>query len=224
MNRTARSLLAPLGMSLLLSTSAQAALLELSFHTHPDIDLQVDAATLHYDAVSQQLVANNLPGSGSFTFTPEDGDNKAIIDGQYQLTASIDHSGNLLSGTLNVTGAVAALGILDANTVLLSGDITAFGHLYQQEVVSPFVSLDISMFDFRIDQLSGALASHYSTGLYVSLSSLADTDFAGSFATGFTVQEVYAGNTALVPVPAALWLLGSGLIGLASVVRRRHAR
>jgi hypothetical protein len=225
MTYTARPLLAPLalGASLLVTTSAQAALLELSFFTQPNIDLQVDSATLNYVVSTQTLNAQNTEDAGSFAFTLDDGDNQTITGGHYQLTANIDSSGSLLSGTLNITGAVTGLGIHDSNTLLLSGDISAFGYHYQHETITEFLGLDISLFDFRVDQLSGALAGYYSAGLYVSMSSTTNTDFSGSFASDFLVNELYIGNTALVPVPAAVWLLGSGLLGLVAVARRRAA-
>lgn len=37
------------------------------------------------------------------------------------------------------------------------------------------------------------------------------------------VWAVHSGNVAAVPLPAAAWLLGSGLVGLFGVVRRRRA-
>ncbi len=44
----------------------------------------------------------------------------------------------------------------------------------------------------------------------------------GSF-NGNVGQWVITGNVSAVPVPAAVWLFGSGLIGLAGIARRRKA-
>ena len=41
---------------------------------------------------------------------------------------------------------------------------------------------------------------------------------------GFPVAESYAGVAAnLVPIPGAVWLLGSGLVGLVGLKRRKKA-
>ena len=45
----------------------------------------------------------------------------------------------------------------------------------------------------------------------------------GGFLTGFTASGTGEVQGAVVPVPAALWLFGSGLIGLIGIARRKKA-
>ena len=45
----------------------------------------------------------------------------------------------------------------------------------------------------------------------------------GGFLTGFTASGTGEVQGAVVPVPAALWLFGSGLIGLVGIARRKKA-
>jgi len=65
---------------------------------------------------------------------------------------------------------------------------------------------------------------------YASLGSLGATEFFAAHVGGFsyngTTSAKFAGSTelappAIVPVPAAVWLFGSGLIGLLGLARRR---
>ncbi|VAW57432.1 hypothetical protein MNBD_GAMMA07-2333, partial [hydrothermal vent metagenome] len=38
---------------------------------------------------------------------------------------------------------------------------------------------------------------------------------------GFSTQFATAASTAVVPIPAAIWLFGSGMLGLLTFARRR---
>lgn len=46
--------------------------------------------------------------------------------------------------------------------------------------------------------------------------------YAGDKGYGLYAMVVYAGDIAAVPVPAAAWLFGSGLLRLVGVLRRHH--
>ena len=63
-------------------------------------------------------------------------------------------------------------------------------------------------------------------GLNTTNSILSLTEFAGnpwaSGGSGITPLNFVNGNVAVVPVPAAVWLFGSGLLGFVGVARRKR--
>ena len=214
MNQTVRHLLAPLAFSasLLMSAAAQSALLELP-NTWPD--LQVGSLAVDYKTATGAFSVDHTDPD-DFYFDPDGSGFMFVTSATYAIDAWIDSSGNLVSGTLNITGEISGLGII-SSTTLLSGSLAAFG--YQD-------SGSVDMFDFEVTGLSGALAGYYGDRLYVLMSSVANSiNFTGSFASDFTSSDsfIQANNLAIVPVPAAVWLLGSGLLGLVAVARR-HTR
>ena len=74
----------------------------------------------------------------------------------------------------------------------------------------------------QITDISGTTSTPIATGTSASHFSFQSQFAASPFATfgqGGTVTA--SGNTQVVPVPAAVWLFGSGLLGLVSIGRRR---
>jgi hypothetical protein len=121
-----------------------------------------------------------------------------VSSASYSLTATIDGSGALLGGSLRNFGYLD--GVFD-------------------------------QFQFLVTGLSGALAGSYDTSAFVNISTDANLfgGFAGNFTSNFAAramadQLAIAGGSSdvpAVPVPPALWLFGSGLLGVAGVARRR---
>jgi hypothetical protein len=127
-------------------------------------------------------------------------------DGAYVANALLNFSTG--SNTIDIVGSVAGLGIA-AGTTLLSGsfDSWSFGPVGSNEVFNgsgPDIkdigllrelgvdpSTPFNFFGFSVESSNGSVIS---------------TDIV---------------NTAVVPVPAAVWLFGSGLLGLVGVARRR---
>ena len=195
-------------VGLLAGTTAQAALIGLTLNNFPDIvssfiDVTYDAATDSFNASGFALA---LDDDGSIP--AED-----ITDGVFDLSATIDSTGALIGGSLSIVGTVAYLGFNSGT--LLTGNLTAFG----------FLDAGGDPLEFLFDVTGGDAA-----GLYGSAPGgviLSATGFTGDFnfdfdnligeapGTGSAVADV-----APVPLPAAVWLFGAGLLGLVGVGRR----
>lgn len=210
-----KSLLRLLGGLAVLLTAASpvhAAALNL-VQTFPD--LQVADLPISYDA-----------GTGTFTasqqypllevFTANGGLDTLVGTYNYSLTAQLGSDGSFQSGSLHISDGSGATA-----TTVLGAQLTNFG--------STAVSGG-DVFEFVANQVSGTFASQYlgspdTLGIIMNTVGYPST-FTGSFGTNFTATA-YADNfpnpsyhVEVVPVPAALWLFGSGLIGLIAVSRR----
>ena len=110
-------------------------------------------------------------------------------------------------------GAGDAIFTFDANVAVTS--ITLAG-------VSSNASVDITTFDLNGDQQDFFRTDNN----WTSATTLSNLNPIGSFSVRLLESEISSisityENVAAVPVPAALWLFGSGLIGLAGIARRK---
>jgi hypothetical protein len=196
------------GVSLLFSSGAQAAPLGLTLLDTPDIASSF--ITVGYNAGTDAFTASGfaflLDDDGSVP--PED-----IVAGTFDLSASINASGNLdlSNGTLEIGGTVASLGFTGGT--LLTGDLTAFG----------FPDLGGDPLEFLFTVTGGDAA-----GLYGGVGSIGgiilsgDTGFTGDFNNNFAgTGSAVADVAPPVPLPAAVWLFGAGLLALVRVGRNR---
>ncbi len=191
---------------LLLGSAAQAAPLNLVLADSPDIfssGINVD-----YTASSDAFTA-----TGTASSFEDDGVGPAIgIDtGSFDLAASIDNNGVLSAGTLTITGTITSLGF---NTgTLLTGTLTNLGFP---------ASGSGDPLEFLFNVTGGDLAGAYGLSGGIILS---QSGFNGGFAVDFN-NAAFSGvadTGTVVPVPAAVWLFGSGLLGLIGFARRRSA-
>jgi hypothetical protein len=195
----------------MLSTSAHAALLNLTLLDTPDIvstfiDVTYDSGTDSFDASGYAM---ELDDDGSVPA-------EAISSGSFSLSATIDSSGVLSGGTLTIGGTVASLGFNSGT--LLTGNLSAFG----------FPDAGGNPLEFLFNVTGGDAA-----GLYGGISTtggiiLSATGFTGDFASDF--DNLIGGtpgtgsgvaNVAPVPLPAAIWMFFSGLLGLMGLGQRR---
>lgn len=195
----------------LLAIPAQAALLNLTLADSPDI--VSGFIDVSYDATTATFFASG------FAFELKDGSGvRQINGGLFDLGATIDNSGILSGGTLTIGGTIAALGFNSGT--LLTGTLTALG----------FPGNGGDPLEFLFDVTGGDAAGLYGSSAGIILS---NSGFSGSFAadfdnllgglagTGYSLADT--APTAM-PVPAALWLFGSGLLWLAGMTRRRPTR
>jgi hypothetical protein len=190
-------------LALGVSGPAQAALLNLIPET-PDIassflDISYNAATNILEAQGFASSLDDGVGGGG-----------AIVGGTFNLNAEIDAGGNLLGGIIIIGGTVGA-----ANSgTLLTGNLTDIGFSEVVGVSDPL--------EFLFEVTGGDLAGAYGgTGGTI----LTGTDFAGWLGNFANAPFSGASDTftvSPVPVPAAVWLFGSALLGLAGF--GRHSR
>jgi len=190
------------------SSSVKAAPLNLTLNSFPDIvsssiDVTYDAGTGSFTASG---FASQLDDDGSIPA-------ESITGGTSDLSATIDSAGILSGGTLTIGGTVASLGFTSGT--LLTGNLTAFG----------FPNAGGDPLEFLFDVTGGDAAALYGGGSIPGGIILSDSGFGGSFDidwsnTGSGVADV---APAAVPLPAAVWLFGSGLLGLVGMARRKKA-
>jgi hypothetical protein len=154
----------------------------------------------------------------------------------YDLDAIFDSSGGFVSGTLGVQliqGTV--LGSLGSDPdILLTADLTEFG--FAGEGASGFMDFNFTITGgiwgsegygtsggliLTLSSLSPEILDGFNPGVWTQANLLDDGDWAtsgsGNFSNNFTDNNI----AAPVPVPAAIWLFGSGLMGLLGISRRR---
>jgi hypothetical protein len=196
--------------------TAAAALLGVS------IDIPVisfdNQGTLNYDASTDLL---SIDASPLLYKDPSDTIFFFAAGGTVNIDITVDSTGSLTGGVIGddllVTGAVDTY-----SGTLLTAEVSQFGYF---DSGGPTDS-----FDFLFSITGGALATDFGgTGadLAVRLSS-EQSDFTGDFSVDFSGEAKGSMGPPplppqIVPVPAAVWLFGSGLLGLLGIARRTRA-
>ena len=126
------------------------------------------------------------------------------------LSATIDSAGIASGGSLTIGGTVAGLGFNSGT--LLTGTLSSFG----------FPTAGGDPLEFLFDVTGGDAAGLFGTqfGVVLTGTGLPSTLFSTAFNNSREGEAVAA---ALVPIPAAVWLFGSGLLALTGIARRKTA-
>jgi hypothetical protein len=132
-------------------------------------------------------------------------------------TFSFNYDTALTVGTTNIID-------VDPATWSLSQDANAGGGFGKFEfALAGNGSSRTEVLSFSISGVAGDTVDSYAIGSTLNPSSgeFFATHIAGFDLTDGVTSAQFAGSTAVVPVPAAAWLFGSGLIGLVGLARRR---
>lgn len=193
------SVAAAVGLSV--SCAASAAPLNLNL-LRPDITSGF--LTVTYNATSDVLSVTGPALTIDFDgVSPPD---HAITGGTFTLSAIINASGMLTSGTLTITGTVGAIG---ATSPLLTANLTGFG----------FSSSPVTqIFEFTGAVTGGSQAAGYGASVGTVLNT--GGGFPGHFNSNFSKSGQGSADTARIPAPGTAAAL-AGLLGLAARRRRR---
>jgi hypothetical protein len=216
--------LAIVGATTALAATANAA--SLSF----DEGAATQIGTVSYDGIGGALVGTGLnftsiTGDG----TPLNSGVSLVCDGcllNFETGVNISEGPSVWEfasgGSFTVTGlAKTGGGDVIANGILLQGSFTGtplvsgapgtaiftgFGVDEKHQGLLDFFGITTSDFEFATTEISLSTCTDVSVG-------------------GFdcAVQNADLENTSVVPLPAAAWLFGSALLGLAGVARRKRA-
>jgi hypothetical protein len=144
-----------------------------------------------------------------------------VSGGSYSLTANFNSSGLFTGGALLATGTTSDPA-WQSGTIISAG-LTAFGF-------SGSGSAGTFEFEFNDPSMTGDMAAFWNgySGVIASTFNMSPT-FTGNWDPSSNNNPAFwqrsfsaTGNVdTFVPVPAAIWLFGSGLVGLAGFARRR---
>lgn len=204
-------------------------------------DFTVNFSDITFDSGTGLLTISGAPAS--YTETPGGDQHPVTAPGAaFNLQATLTGAcpgPSCITGTSNFTidGVVRDVNnfpaiIYDGSTNpngLLSGDLSDFGWSATGATTGI-----IGTIEFTFDNASGIIAEgsltqggggpYYSGGMILTITNDTMTPLDFDFETGlFDNDWTYTGyGDVFVPIPAAVWLFGSGLVGLAGVAGRRR--
>lgn len=207
----------------LISPLANAASLGLS-PSFPDLVVFDGSYDYTYQGATPN--PNDIEGgtltvtNGLMALNPDGSGNIPVSGGSYELIANFGVNGLFIDGTVSALGTTADPDFLSGTIV--SGDLLEFG----------FSGIDqAGSIEFTFDNVGGDMAAFGSLGgVIIDITDMFDgiSPYSGAWDPSLDNNPAFwqrnFSGTALavdtfVPVPAAVWLFGSGLVALFSLAR-----
>lgn len=192
------------------------------------INAPTSGGTLTYAGGAGQLIGNNIEVDNIVGIGTPANNNASITCDNCKLSFN---SGNNTGGwnfgaggVINVTGGVSLLGIAN-NSTLLTGTFDSASVLDAGGSLLNFKVVISAFTDTKHPDLLayfGMPLVDYVGGLNLSFSTVNPNVGVGQ---SFNSNDIFSGDIVNnpVPVPAAVWLFGSGLIGLIGIARRKKS-
>jgi hypothetical protein len=191
-------------------SSANAALLGVDLLLPEILSNQAGNYTYSWEADLEQGLFISRATPLTVTF---DGLNLEPIPGQTEYVVSfwLDGSGNFKSGVAQDDLVIS--GTIDSfSGDLLTGEVVDFGWFNVPES-------SIAIFDF-IFQVTGGIAAEVYQGLAGDVMTAEMSNFSGDWQADHQGTKVKHNTAPVVPIPATVWLLGAGLMGLVGMKKR----
>lgn len=169
---------------------------------------------LIFSSLSSQAMNIWIVGNGQDVSSNSQGV-LSLSEGMNTLDLYYDVAGDISYGydfILDVAGSGTISNVIGGDSDL--GDV--FGSGWRQFGGSPYGEEGNSVLAFSFDFFAGAGSSLLISGSYTNIDFLDETIASSTIGTVAAVPVV-------VPVPAAVWLFGSGLIGLIGIARRKKS-
>jgi hypothetical protein len=178
----------------------------------PNFENNVTVRVIEQGNHGAMLIARGGTGKRNF-FNYKPDINYQILGGSYLLRAYFDSSDNLIGGSVRITGSIdTEYG--RASGVLMTAKL---GDPGRNDGIDWNYSSDLIGFDTYDIQCHSVISMF-------SCRSTAESVYLSLDAGGFNGLENYTSTglaVTTVPVPAAVWLFGSGLLGLVGTARRK---
>ena len=211
---------APLNIILYPSPDIHAAYLDIAY----DADGQdADTGILSVTGVSEYITIDDV-GTQHYIYDSATGGPPPLDadPGAFSMTAIIDNDGTFVSGSLTVSGYVPDMNLADSGT-LLTGNLIELGFLEgggnPLEFYFLYTGGDVEYLYNNVGPLGGMIMS---LGAFGNFPGNWTSDFNNNYGTTGLGQG--QADIGVAPIPGAVWLFASGLLGLLGYKRKFYKK